>query len=203
MLNPKKYHIKIERDEDPPNPRKDFDNLGTMVCWHPRYELGDVQPKEAPCEYLLELIEKYDPGYRKRCPDFRLVSLEEVLTRHYAMRHLFLLDHSGLSLSTRDFGDPWDSGRVGLIYVSFERLNDLYGWKRMTPQRRRKAEEWLRNEVETYDQFLRGEVYYFEITDQDGRFYDSCGGFYGHDYQTNGMTEHWPEGWAPDQIEYV
>ena len=37
----KKYELKIEQDTDPMNPRTDWDNLGTMVCFHNRYDLGD------------------------------------------------------------------------------------------------------------------------------------------------------------------
>jgi hypothetical protein len=37
------YRIRIERDDDPWNPREENDGyIGTMVCEHPRYELGDV-----------------------------------------------------------------------------------------------------------------------------------------------------------------
>jgi len=31
----------ILRDTEPLHPRQDWDNLGKMVCWHPRYSLGD------------------------------------------------------------------------------------------------------------------------------------------------------------------
>jgi hypothetical protein len=32
----------VEQDHDPLNPRKEWDNLGTMVCKHSRYNLGDT-----------------------------------------------------------------------------------------------------------------------------------------------------------------
>ena len=37
----KKYKLEIEQDNDPMNPRREWDNLGTMVCFHKRYDLGD------------------------------------------------------------------------------------------------------------------------------------------------------------------
>jgi hypothetical protein len=43
MTEYKEYEIEIEQDEDAPNPRQDYDNLGVMVCWHDRYDLGDVK----------------------------------------------------------------------------------------------------------------------------------------------------------------
>ena len=37
----KGHTINIFPDEDAPNPREKFDNFGTMVCFHHRYDLGD------------------------------------------------------------------------------------------------------------------------------------------------------------------
>jgi hypothetical protein len=37
----KDYKIQVFIDEDPPNPRKEFDNFGHMICFHRRYDLGD------------------------------------------------------------------------------------------------------------------------------------------------------------------
>ena len=39
----KGYTINIDYDEDPMNPRTDWDNAAVMVCWHRRYNLGDLQ----------------------------------------------------------------------------------------------------------------------------------------------------------------
>lgn len=47
--------VVIEQDEYPIDPRKDHDQLSTMVCWHSRYTLGDEQPKCSPSEFLEEL----------------------------------------------------------------------------------------------------------------------------------------------------
>ena len=33
--------LSIEQDSDPTNPRTEYDNLGTMVCFHKRYSFGD------------------------------------------------------------------------------------------------------------------------------------------------------------------
>ena len=39
-----KYRLEVILDTYPENPRK-WDNLGTMVCSHRRYDLGDEQAK--------------------------------------------------------------------------------------------------------------------------------------------------------------
>ena len=46
----KGYIIKIFQDEMAENPRE-WDNLGTMVCFHPDYNLGDIQERD-PNEFL-------------------------------------------------------------------------------------------------------------------------------------------------------
>lgn len=35
------FLLQIMYDDEPMNPRTDYDNFGHMVCWHSRYNLGD------------------------------------------------------------------------------------------------------------------------------------------------------------------
>jgi len=48
--------IRLEYDEHPESPRE-WCNVGTMVCWHRRYNLGDEQPKESPDERFLYYVQ--------------------------------------------------------------------------------------------------------------------------------------------------
>ena len=50
-----KYALVIVQDDDPLNPRKDYDNLGKMICWHSRYDLGDKHDFEDPISFLRNL----------------------------------------------------------------------------------------------------------------------------------------------------
>lgn len=53
------YRLHIEDDPDPESPRSvEFTdtNIGTMVCWHKRYSLGDPHNYENPEEFLFELL---------------------------------------------------------------------------------------------------------------------------------------------------
>lgn len=56
------YLLKISLDWDAPNPREDYDNLGTMVCWHKRYALGDKHDFGEPDDFLRELVGKNVEG---------------------------------------------------------------------------------------------------------------------------------------------
>ena len=50
------YLLQIMRDNEPPNPRKDWDNFGHMVCWHHRYDLGDKHEYEDTSDLLKTLV---------------------------------------------------------------------------------------------------------------------------------------------------
>ena len=79
-------------------------------------------------------------------------------------------------------GDRWDSSFVGFIFISKEKARKEYGWKLITKARREKLEEYLRNEVKVYDQYLTGDVYGYRITDTEtDEEVDSCWGYYGSD----------------------
>ena len=52
---------KIYYDEDPLNPRKEWDHAATMVCWHRRYDLGDEQPTCEPGDYFRNMVDDECP----------------------------------------------------------------------------------------------------------------------------------------------
>lgn len=70
-----------------------------------------------------------------------------------------------------------------------EKMRAEYG--RYWRKHREDALRVLRSEVEMYDQYLRGDIYGFEIVDHTGDVIDSYWGFYGQKWKTNGMAEHW------------
>ena len=160
--------IKVYPDEEPLSPRED-DNLGVMVFWHRHYNLGDRQVK--PGEY---------PS---------VSAIEESLAAEGAavVLPLYLFDHSGISIAT-DSGPfhmadsaGWDWGQVGYIYTTAEALRKEYGVAEVTEEVKQRARAVLEGEVKVYDQYLRGEVYGWEVLDPQGEVLDSCWGYFGLD----------------------
>lgn len=49
------FLLQIMYDDEPMNPRTDYDNFGHMVCWHSRYNLGDEHSHSDPNDFLQEL----------------------------------------------------------------------------------------------------------------------------------------------------
>ncbi len=186
-LENERYGLQIVCDEDPEDPRT-WDNLGTMVCWHNRYRLGDRHEFATPDEFLSWYYSRKD-----------IVALP-----------LYLMDHGGISMSTTSDSfracDPagWDWGQVGWIYIIMDRAREAFGQQLTEAELRNRAIEALKNEVTVYDAYLRGEVYGYvleskRICDQcqhtEYQHEDSCFGFYDiadiKDYIN--LTEYFPE----------
>jgi len=167
--------LTIWQDEFDISPRKEFDNFGRMVCWHRRYELGDDHTF-------------YEPA------DFEALAKAE----KWIVLPLYLLDHSMITIRTSSFNDPWDSGQIGYIYTTREQAREEFGVKHVTKKIEERVKDILRSEVETYDQYLRGDVYGFTLQDINGRVIESCGGFYG-DIENSGLLDELP----PAYIELV
>lgn len=117
----------------------------------------------------------------------RLSIIDALESAGYVILPLYLYDHGGITISTGSFSCPWDSGQVGYIYLTPQTIADEWQGDRD------KAESYLRGEVETYDQYLTGDVYGFIIEDDEGDTLESCWGFFGADYckaEAIAMAEH-------------
>lgn len=98
------------------------------------------------------------------------------------MLPLYLYDHSGITMNTTGFHCPWDSGQVGYIYVSKQRVREEYGVQRISKRLHRKVLDVLRAEVSEYDAFIRGEYYMFTVEDKHGLHVETVCGFDDFDY---------------------
>jgi hypothetical protein len=133
------YLVRTYYDNYPDNPRN-WDNLGTMVCFHKRYDLGDTTDYRS---------QDYDAW-----GDLRN-DIEEN-EGEVTILPLYLYDHGGITIRTSPFGCQFDSGQVGFIYVSKDKIE-----KEGIDES--KVIEYLENEVETYDKFLRGECFGYKV----------------------------------------
>lgn len=168
--------VKIYQDEDAESPRE-WDNLGTMVCWHRRYNLGDDGVGSTGKRESRQFDSPADfEEFRDNKANGVVVCLP-----------LGLLDHSGITMWVGNgphWTDSagWDSGQVGWIFATRETIRKEYGCKRITRKLLAKVEDVLRQEVKTYDEYLTGEVYGYDIEDEHGESVDSCWGFFGAEY---------------------
>jgi len=161
----KGYTIRIEQDDTCSDSPRDWSNLGVMVCFHTRYALGDKNHGYNFNDYgswqelKQAIIKKEKP----------LIILP-----------VYMYDHSGLTINTTGFSCPWDSGQIGFMFATKQYVRDEYAKKRISKQLKERVKTVLINEVEIYDQFLRGDVYGY-IIEKNGEHIDSCWGYYGRE----------------------
>lgn len=206
--------VRIVADTDPMDPRE-WDNVGRMICWHGRYNLGDEHDYDCDdfmrrlafeaCDGLEDRVYNLEHSIWDRLVDYigctdrahelvdnQIASLIESAVRSgYVILPLYLYDHSGITMSTGQFACPWDSGQVGYIICDNETIEREWGGDLDL------AEKCLRGEVSVYDDYITGNVYGFIVEERetcdvngecdDWEEVDSCWGFYGRDPRTNGM----------------
>lgn len=165
-----KYLIKIIIDQDPINPRTEYDNVTTMVCFHSRHNLGDIENTQ--WSNNKDGMYEFKQWFKEHKEE--LISLP-----------LRLYDHSGLTISTSGsypYNDRWDSSEIGVIYIEKKKFLEEFDnqFKEWNKEAEKRAIEVLKIDVKTYDDYLRGECYGYEIIDTETQEeVDSCWGFLG------------------------
>jgi len=170
--------LKIYNDYHAENPRTAWDNACQMICFHKRYDLGD----------------KHDINH----DDYNSFSemIEANTLVHDIVVPLYLYDHGHISISTGSYNCRWDSGQVGYAIFKTKDIIENYGDDR--PENRALALKCLEGEVETYNDYLTGAVFGFEVVEieecnlghKHENVIDSCWGFYGYDHDKSGLFDH-------------
>lgn len=165
----------IEQDDSPESPRE-WDNLSSMIFIGNKSHLGDDHRLHATQDSFEDHQE-----YVSKAMDAAWIS------------PVYAYIHSGMTISLSPFSCPWDSGKLGWVVLTKDKIRSEYGVKRITKKTLSKAIKVAEGEVETLDQYISGDVYRFAIEDDNGDYINSCGGFYGDDPNTNGMVDYLPE----------
>lgn len=148
------YEIRIVPDYDAENPHESCDNLGTFAVRRGnRYfgHLSEVEPEEA---------EKH------REEETALVL------------PVYGYVHSGQTISCSPFSCPWDSGQIGFIFVTYDRIKEEYG--AVTQETLQLAREVLEVEVKVMASWYEGDFCGYEIVkegDDEEEILDSAWGF--------------------------
>ena len=176
--------LKIIYDEDAQNPRTEFDTLCTILS--SRDELGDVHIRNRE---ELEQWKSDNP-----------IVLEFPL---------YAYEHGDISLSMSDsypYNDRWDAGQIGVIAITKKDMKNIMEYSNLNKKRIETLTSIAKSEIETYNDYLNGNVYGFEIVKtvtcdlecEHEESLDSCWGFYGHDFEKNGISDY-----VPDFEKYV
>lgn len=155
------YVLEFHHDKFPDNPRS-WDNLGTIVGWHHRYNVGDKHNYATPAEFLAEWNSK-----------------------NAIVLPVFMYEHSGTWLSTSNeypFNDRWDAGQVGWIYVSLDKVRKEYSIQRVNKRVRQLVSRVLQQEVNIYSCYVCGNAFGYVLKNKaTDEIEDSCWGYFGPD----------------------
>jgi len=168
----------------------------------------DAENRSLMLERVQEIVrhqtEEYAERYREEDPEFgptltdeERKKLDAHQTHHFYPVYGYI--HSGITISMGSYSCPWDSGQLGYAEVSRDMILE-WGFKPEDWSETR-AREIAQACVDTYDQYLTGDVYGIVVTCEDPeipesvriRWEDSCWGFFGLDYalsEARGMAEH-------------
>lgn len=89
-----------------------------------------------------------------------LNELKEIIEEKYnvlAILPLYMYEHSGVALSTTDFGDRWDSGCIGFVFMTTEQGKEL----EISTQE--KAEDWIKNGIKQWNKLNNESMYSVEF----------------------------------------
>lgn len=187
--------LEIHYDEYPESPRE-YDNVGTMVCFHPRYKLGDPHHYSNAEHFIRDLAwdvglsterEYEDEDGEIYVDEKETEEIFDQLEEFVVILPLHLYDHGSVTMNIGGFACPWDSGQVGWIYCTYERALKEYGDinASMSKEEQRKViEKHLEGEVEVFDDYITGNVYGFKYFEREAgeelwEEVDSCWGYIG------------------------
>lgn len=145
------------------------------------FELDENDPA-APADQLLDHIT--DGGYATGI---------ELLGEKALIRPVYLYDHSGLTISVSSaypYNDRFDSSTIGWVMVT---KDDAIGNLGATEKDwLEKANACIEAEIEEYDHYLRGDVWWYQIKrfeNGDWEDYEACSGFIGDTIEDSGMLD--------------
>lgn len=192
--------IELHYDSDCQSPRdRDYDEglLSTFICTTgaQRHMRSEETILNGP-SYTIECDTCH--GDDEECPlcegtNEVAVAAKEWLLKERGARavvELGLHVHSGVHLyagggPALGDGAGWDSGTVGFAFDTPE-ARERIGCEDWDEDRLRAR---IESEIETYDEYLRGECYGYVITDADGEEVGACWGFIGEEWCREEATE--------------
>ena len=164
--------LEVERITYEADDPRAWDNMTKMYCFHRNYRLGDDHSFDP---------DNYDSFDDMIETEFNTDDGEDIVT------NLYLYDHGSITISTAPFNCRWDSGQLGFIVITKETIIKEFGDN--SKDSRIKAMHNLACEVNTYDQYLRGDVYMYRIKNSEGVVLDDCYGFFGDDHTKSGLFD--------------
>lgn len=172
-------------DDNAMNPRTEWDTMGTMVFLQtPHWKLSDKNDLKSSDLYVYKWNdeEEYEEEIKVCLVDYAKQVLKAVA--------YIPLEYVSYSCSDVRIRECSEESAEGILYVTEDNLKEEYG--DASEESISKAIKYMEVEIETFNQYLEGEVFGCVITDEvSGEDHmDSCWGFYGMDNKESGLLEY-------------
>lgn len=138
---------------------REKNNLGTIVCFYEGQHFGDSHVFDTPAEVMAHIEET---------------------------KAINLPIYSELPCPS--FGS-WDANQLGVIFSEAYRIYKQLNTRKITSEIKQEVIKILSEELHTYDNFLRGDVYRFKLIMKDVEVVKSPKCYYGKDFENNGLLE--------------
>jgi len=203
--NFKYVDLKIELDDDPINPVKEYDLAGTMCFFHRHMELGHSHA------FAEDLTPEDEDGYQDYYEDSPsgFAQWMKDNEKNILAIPVYAYEHGGITIKAggkRPSWDSFDSGQLGYIYITYDNIVKEWGkrGKRISKAELAKAEACLIAEVNDYDDYLTSNCHGYTITDKEtGEELDSCWGFLGNEKYCREEAESSAEYYEKEKTEQV
>jgi len=175
----------IKYDEDAESPRAFNDSVGYFITVDSEYKSPDDNKP------LIGLVKdtgeeaKDQKDHIKRIKAGMKGWAEKVIAIYPVVKY----EHSGVSYSLGT-AHGFDYSNNGFYIVTDRTLNA----SGVTGDA---MEKYIEAEIEIYNKWMNGEVYYYRLYDEDGELVDSCGGY----YDLEDIKAALPEEWQGEKME--
>ena len=182
--------LKIVYDMNASNPLADADTLYYLYTGSRKYSSIQANPYRTMEEFIdTYLGEGAMSRYRDKSVKLGLNSVRfakllcEQLNQRKGILAFPILsyNHGDIHYYLGNNIDRWDGSVSGFAWVEKDKIYQEFGVTKISSKLVERFKSHISSDLDVYNKYARGDSYGFELYDSNGKFMDSCYGFYDQD----------------------
>lgn len=164
-------------DNCPENPREYFERISTFYTFENRHN--------SPDKHSYRSVNEWADANGFIVGNSPNDLIDSMTKKGYIALPVWRYEHSSVSYSaamTNPYNCRWDSGMVGIIYISKKDVRKYLSVKKVTTKVESEMIDILQSEVKEYSSYSNGDVYSYELYDSNDELVDSVSGIYDSDF---------------------